>query len=113
MQVPKARIANAIHYRRVEVSPKIHVSARQAGEDLCLFSVSDNGVGIEAEHRQDIFAPFKRLYGNEQPGTGLGLAITQRIIKRHGGQIWVESEPGQGSVFYFTIPCSVSALHAQ
>src|SRR5262245_25537706 len=102
-------IVNAIQYRRAEASPRIHVSARQSGDDSCLFSVADNGVGVAVEHREAIFEPFKR-YAKEQHGSGLGLAITQRIIRRHGGKIWVESGPGQGSVFYFTIPCSASAL---
>ena len=102
-------IVNAIHYR-AEASPRIHVSARQIGDDSCLFSVADNGVGVAVEHREAIFEPFKRFHAKEQPGSGLGLAIIQRIIKRHGGKIWVESGPGQGSVFYFTIPCAASAF---
>ena len=102
-------IVNAIHYR-AEASPRIHVSARQNGDDSSLFSVADNGVGVAAEHRKAIFEPFKRFHAKEQPGSGLGLAIIQRIIKRHGGKIWVESGPGQGSVFYFTIPCAASAF---
>jgi len=77
-------IANGIQYRRAEAAAKIHVSARQDHEHFCLFSVSDNGVGIQAEHRKNIFAPFKRLHGDERPGTGLGLGITQRIIERYG-----------------------------
>ena len=103
-------IVNAIHYRRAEASPRIHVSARENGDDSCLFSVADNGVGVAVKHREAIFEPFKRFHAKEQPGSGLGLAIIQRIIKRHGGKIWVESGPSQGSVFYFTIPCAVSAF---
>jgi signal transduction histidine kinase len=103
-------IENAIHCRRAGASPRIHVSARQNSDTSCLFSVADNGVGIAMEDREAIFKPFKRFHAKEQPGSGLGLAITQRIIKRHGGKIWVESEPGQGSVFYFAIPCATSAF---
>jgi signal transduction histidine kinase len=103
-------IVNAIHYRRAEASPRIHVSARQNSDDSFLFSVADNGVGVAVEHREAIFEPFKRFHAKEQPGSGLGLAIVQRIIKRHGGKTWVESEPVQGSVFYFAIPCAASTL---
>ena len=106
-------IVNGIQYRRAGEVPRIHVSARQDREDFCLFSVSDNGIGIQAEHRKNIFAPFRRLHGDERPGTGLGLAITQRIVERYGGDIWVESQPGKGSVFYFTIPCLDSAFLSQ
>jgi signal transduction histidine kinase len=103
-------IVNAIHYRRAEACPRIHVSAHQNSDDSCLFSVADNGVGVDVEHREAIFEPFKRFHGKEQSGTGLGLAIVRRIIKKHGGKIWVESEAGQGSIFYFTIPCPASAF---
>ena len=63
----------------------------------------DNGVGIAPEHLASVFEPFRRLHGRELPGTGLGLPICERIVKGFGGRIWVESEPGKGSVFYFTV----------
>jgi signal transduction histidine kinase len=66
--------------------------------------VSDNGVGIPPEQRNRIFAPLKRLHGQEIPGSGMGLAICKRIVERAGGSIWVESKIGQGSTFYFTLP---------
>ncbi len=95
-------IGNAIKYRGEE-PPRIHVSA-QAADGNWRFSVRDNGIGIAAEYRDRIFGIFKRLHGKEIPGTGIGLAICQRIVQWHGGEIWVESEPGSGSVFFFTLP---------
>jgi signal transduction histidine kinase/CheY-like chemotaxis protein len=97
-------VGNAIKYRRPEVAPVINVKARQEGESW-LFSVSDNGLGIEAEYKERIFGLFKRLHtGDEYSGTGIGLAICQRIVERYHGRIWVESEPGKGSTFNFTLP---------
>jgi signal transduction histidine kinase len=95
-------IGNAIKYRG-EPPPRIHVSA-QTLNGHWRFSVTDNGIGIPPEYRERIFGIFKRLHGKEIPGTGIGLAICQRIVQWHGGEIWVESEPGAGSQFYFTLP---------
>ena len=98
-------ISNALRYRNSQ-PPRIHVSAK-GGKEEWLFSVRDNGIGIESKFREQIFGIFKRLHSNsEYPGTGMGLAICQRIVERAGGRIWVESEPGCGSTFYFTIPAS-------
>jgi len=96
-------IGNSVKYRRPKEQPRIHVSA-EWNASLWTFSVRDNGIGIEAGSRQDIFAPFARLHGLAFAGSGLGLAICRRIIGRYGGRIWVDSEYGKGSTFRFTIP---------
>jgi PAS domain S-box-containing protein len=97
-------IGNAIRYRSDE-PPRIHVAAARKGRDW-IFSVADNGIGIDPRYKEQVFELFKRLHSfTEYPGTGMGLAICQRIVERAGGHIWVESEPGRGSTFYFTIPC--------
>ncbi len=95
-------ISNAIKYR-AEEAPRIHLSAREAGPEW-VFSVQDNGIGMDMRYAEHIFTVFKRLHGRRYPGSGIGLAICKRIAERHGGRIWVESEPGQGSTFYFTLP---------
>ena len=96
-------IGNAIKFRSND-SPQIHVSAR-AGDDEWIFSVQDNGIGIDPQFFDRIFTIFQRLHGrNEYPGTGIGLTVSKKIVERHGGRIWLESEPGMGTTFYFTIP---------
>ena len=95
-------IGNAIKYRREE-TPEIQVKATQEGESW-LFSIADNGQGFEPKYAARIFEPFKRLHGLNVPGSGIGLATCKRTIERLGGKIWVESVPGQGSTFYFTLP---------
>jgi PAS domain S-box-containing protein len=97
-------VGNAVKYRRG--APRIRIAVQRC-QDQWRFAVEDNGIGIAEEHREQIFGLFKRLHAvGEYPGTGLGLAICQRIVQRAGGQIWVESEPGQGSTFFFTLPAA-------
>jgi PAS domain S-box-containing protein len=105
-QVFQNLIGNAIKFQKDQI-PRVHVSAvRQDGS--WVFAVRDNGVGIDQEHADRIFRIFERLHGGEQyPGTGVGLAISKKIVERLGGRIWVESKPGEGSTFYFSIPASV------
>ena len=97
-------LGNAIKYRNLERIPTAHVSVERRDKNW-LFSVIDNGIGIEPEYKERIFGLFKRLHAtSEYPGTGIGLAICQRIVERYHGKIWVESKPGQGSTFFFTVP---------
>ena len=102
VQLLQNLVGNAIKYRGGE-PPKIHVAAECGNADW-RFSVEDNGIGIKPEYAQQVFGIFKRLHGQSYPGTGIGLAICQRIVERYGGRIWVESTPGAGSRFYFTLP---------
>jgi two-component system sensor histidine kinase/response regulator len=101
-QVLRNLISNAIKYCRKNVTPEIHVSATREG-DVWQFSVRDNGMGIEPQYQQSIFQIFQRLHGRDIPGTGVGLALAQKIIESNAGRIWVESQPGVGSTFYFTV----------
>lgn len=96
-------IGNALKFRG-EQPPRIHLSASQAGGEW-VFSVRDNGIGIEPQYSQRIFMIFQRLHARDKyPGTGIGLSICKKIVETLGGRIWIESEPGQGSTFYFTVP---------
>jgi PAS domain S-box-containing protein len=108
IQVFENLIGNALKYRS-ELPPRISITAMEETRDW-VFSVEDNGIGIPAEYQAQIFGIFKRLHGDEYPGTGIGLATCKKIVDRHGGTIWVESESGKGSRFSFTLPRS--AAHA-
>ena len=102
-QLFAALIDNALKFRRTE-PPCIAIAARRRGR-AWHFEVQDNGIGIDRRYADKIFGVFQRLHTrDEYPGTGIGLAVCKRIVERHGGRIWVESEFDQGSTFYFTIP---------
>src|SRR5579884_1691434 len=110
-QVLQNLISNAIKYRKDGVPPRIHIGANERPEEWVI-CVRDNGAGIAPENRARIFTPLKRLHGPEVPGFGIGLATCRRVVEHHGGRIWVESQPGAGSTFYFTIPKSEGAKEA-
>jgi signal transduction histidine kinase len=99
-------VGNAVKFTGEE-TPRVSIDAEHEGGHW-RFSVSDNGIGMDSKNAQRIFEPFQRLHGEEDyPGTGIGLAVCERIVDQHGGRIWVSSEPGEGSVFHFTLPAAL------
>ncbi len=135
-QVFQNLIGNAIKFRSPDHHPHVSVSAQpsseksgaekgssekssseksssEKGQDGYVFAVSDDGIGIEPHHMERIFGIFERLHSSDiYEGSGVGLAITRRILERHGGRIWVESKPGEGSTFFFFIPAHTAQLDA-
>jgi len=103
VQVFSNLISNGIKYCPVDRSPRIQISATERSVDI-VFCVADNGIGMDMKYAGSIFGMFNRLHGDEYEGTGIGLALCKAVIERHGGCIWVESQVGQGSQFYFTLP---------
>jgi light-regulated signal transduction histidine kinase (bacteriophytochrome) len=97
-------LENAIKFRSAQRAPEIRISAERRADDT-LFSVGDNGIGVDFGQRERIFDMFQRLHSREEfPGVGMGLAVCKHIVERMGGRIWVDSQPGAGSTFRFTIP---------
>jgi PAS domain S-box-containing protein len=108
-QVFQNLIGNALKFH-AEAKPRVHISAERVGAEW-VFSVKDNGIGINPVHVDRIFRIFERLHNAEQyPGTGVGLAVVKKIVERHGGRIWVSSEPGQGATFLFSLPVEPVAI---
>ncbi|MFZ0418770.1 MAG: PAS domain S-box protein [Candidatus Sulfotelmatobacter sp.] len=112
VQLIQNLVGNALTYRG-DKPPHIHLSAERSGKEW-VFSVRDNGIGIDTKHHEQIFEIFKRLHDQKDyPGTGIGLAVCRRVVNRHGGRIWVQSEPGLGSTFLFTIPEGTGQVNEQ
>jgi light-regulated signal transduction histidine kinase (bacteriophytochrome) len=97
-------IENACKFRG-QATPRIHMGAKQQGSEW-VFSIRDNGMGFDPRYQDLIFNPFERLNGRQYAGSGLGLTLAKRILQQHGGRIWAESQPGQGSTFWLTLPVS-------
>ncbi len=103
MQLFQNVIENAIKFRNNE-PPEVRISAERA-DDFWRFSITDNGIGIDPQYHERVFSIFQRLHSRDQyPGTGIGLAICKKIVERHSGRIWIQSEEGAGTSFFFTIP---------
>ena len=96
-------LANAIKFSKLDQAPVVEVSAKDGG-DHWQFSIADNGIGIEEEFFEKIFLLFKKLHSRKDfHGTGIGLALCKKIVLQHSGEIWVESKPGEGTTFHFTV----------
>jgi light-regulated signal transduction histidine kinase (bacteriophytochrome) len=100
----RSLIENSCKFRGTE-APRIHVGVNQRGSEW-VFYVRDNGLGFDPVYAERVFKPFERLNGRRYPGSGLGLALARRILEQHGGRIWAESQLGQGSTFWFTLPAA-------
>ncbi len=114
MQVFQNLISNAIKFVSEDRYPMIRICGEAFGGDMYKIAIVDNGVGIKEEHQDKVFNIFQRLHSSaEFKGTGIGLSICKKIINRHGGKIWVESDGETGTTFYFTLPKSGRMVHEQ
>ncbi len=102
LDIFKHLLRNALEYAREGVPARIRISSTVGNREVC-FAVQDNGIGIKPEHHERIFELFRRLHGADHPGVGVGLSLCKRLIENSGGRLWLESEPGVGSTFYFTL----------
>ena len=103
-------VGNAVKFRRPNCQPMVHISVEPQGDDWQI-TVEDNGAGFDPRHAERIFVIFQRLPGTKR-GSGLGLALCKKIVEQHGGRIWAESTPGEGSRFIFTLPQEYTDGHA-
>ena len=103
IQVFQNLVSNALKYRRNDIQPVVNISARQEASRW-VFSVKDNGIGIQPEDHQHIFDPFHQIEPSRAGGVGLGLATTKRMVEQHGGDLWLQSDGANGSEFFFSIP---------
>jgi PAS domain S-box-containing protein len=116
VQVLQNLVGNGIKFHKPGEPPRVHLSAERDLErpDFWTFRVTDNGIGIELRHFERLFVIFQRLHGKQEyPGTGIGLAMCKRIVERHGGKIWIESEVGKGTTIVFTLPSAERGEGAQ
>ena len=104
VQVLQNLVSNSLKYHMQDRPAQVHLTSRPAVEGMTELLVRDNGIGIPSEYHERIFGVFKRLHSSRVPGTGIGLAICKKIVNYYGGCIWVESTPGEGSTFHFTLP---------
>jgi light-regulated signal transduction histidine kinase (bacteriophytochrome) len=105
-QVFQNLLSNALKYRDAARAPRIDIDARREDGNY-IFSVQDNGIGVDEQYFGRIFEIFRRLHREQEyPGTGVGLSVANRIVERHGVRMWVESTPSEGSTFFFTLPDS-------
>lgn len=102
LEIFEQLLLNALEFSREGVPPRVHVTATRRNGEIC-FAVEDNGIGIKPEHHARVFELFRRLHGAEYPGIGVGLPLSKRLIENYGGRLWLESQPGLGSTFYFTL----------
>jgi light-regulated signal transduction histidine kinase (bacteriophytochrome) len=109
-QLMACLLSNSLKYRSPGTPPRIRIQAVRESDEWWRISVSDNGIGIEPQYHESIFTPFQRLHGRDVPGAGMGLAMCRKIVKAHGGRIWVESSAGCGAKFLFTLPAGKASV---